>query len=162
MRVRFSPRAQVFIMKQNQILISGAVVFRENRGKKQFFLVKQAGNPEWEIPKVTVRRGESSVRAVLRMTGEQGGMNTKVLEEAGRSSGTVLVNEKPVSQKFYYYLLVLRAAGEILGFENYQWAEYTKALREISSKKEKEILRSAKEVLLKWEKEHSKRKANTS
>jgi 8-oxo-dGTP pyrophosphatase MutT (NUDIX family) len=146
------------MIKNNQISISGAVVFRDNRGKRQYFLVKQSGGKDWEIPKVAVRRGESSVRAVLRMIGEQAGINARILEEAGRGTGSVVVNGKTVPQKHYYYLLMQRAGGEVLGFDDYRWVEYAKALRLIFLKKEKGILRSAREVLTKWEKERSKMK----
>ena len=140
-------------MKQNAILISGAIVFREGRGKRQFLLVKVAeGVDNWEIPKVTVRRGESSVRAVIRMTSEQAGINARVLEEAGRTTGTIAVGGKPVSQKFYYYLMVLKSAGEILSFAEYKWLEYIKAVKMLSNKKEQTMLKSAKEVLAKLEK----------
>jgi 8-oxo-dGTP pyrophosphatase MutT (NUDIX family) len=146
------------MIKNNQISISGAVVFRDNRGRRQYFLVKQSGGKDWEIPKVAVRRGESSVRAVLRMIGEQAGINARILEEAGRGTGSVVVNGKTVPQKHYYYLLMQRAGGEVLGFDDYRWVEYAKALRLIFLKKEKGILRSAREVLTKWEKERSKMK----
>ena len=81
------------INKNNQqVSIGGAIVFRDNRGRRQFLLVKTKEDGDWEIPKVTVRRGESSVRSVIRLTSEQGGMSTRVLEEAGRSAGTAIIS----------------------------------------------------------------------
>ncbi|HLD90322.1 MAG TPA: hypothetical protein VI911_04810, partial [Patescibacteria group bacterium] len=75
-------------MKNNngEILIGGAVIFKEGRGKNHFLLSKN-NEGEWEILKSTVRRGESSVRAVIRFTSEQGNMNTRVLDEVGRGTG---------------------------------------------------------------------------
>ena len=115
-------------------------------------------NPEgeWEIPKVTVRRGESSVRAAIRMTGEVAGMNTKVLEEVGRYSTVVLVNSKAVNQRTYYYLMILKSAGEVLGFAKYQWLDPKKAQKAISLKREKEMVKAAEEMIKKWEKEGKK------
>lgn len=138
--------------------IGGAVLFRDYRGKRQWLIVKQKEDGDWEIPKVTVRRGESSVRSVIRLTAEQAGMSIRVLEEAGRSTGNTVVNGKPVSQKLYYYLMVFRAGGQdAIGFSDFEWQEYALALRKISTKKEKDILRSAREVLKGWEKTHNKR-----
>jgi len=136
----------------SQLTISGAIVYKDYGGKRKFLIVKQNEDSEWEIPKVTVRRGESSVRAALRMTGEIAGMSTTVLEEAGRSSGATVVNGKSMPVKYYYYLLVQRAGGEMFGFARFEWLEFGGALKKISLKKEKEMLKSAKVVLKDWEK----------
>jgi len=136
----------------SQITISGAIVYKDYGGKRKFLIVKQNEDSEWEIPKITVRRGESSVRAALRMTGEMGGMSTQVLEEAGRSSGATVLNGKSMPVKYYYYLLVQRAGGELLGFARHEWHEFSEALKKIFLKKEKEMLKSAKGVLRDWEK----------
>ena len=143
--------------KNNQITVSGAIVFKEYRRKKLFMVVKQTEAGKWEIPKVTVRRGESSVRASLRMIGEMAGMNARVLEEAGRTTAVVTMNGKSIPQKSYYYLLIHKAGGEILGFQDFVWLEYGKALKKLELKREKDMLRSAKDVLKKWEKEGRKR-----
>jgi len=131
------------------------VVFRGNRGKTQFMLVKQKEEGDWEIPKVTVRKGESSVRAVIRMMGEQAGMTVRVLEEASRSTGNAVINGKSVSQKFYYYLMISKAGGlDAIGFHDFQWLEYGKVVKKVVLKKEKDVFRSAREVLKEWEKTH--------
>jgi hypothetical protein len=143
--------------KNNQITVSGAIVFKEYRSKKLFMVVKQSAEGKWEIPKVTVRRGESSVRASLRMIGEMAGMNARVLEEAGRTTAVATINGKSVPQKTYYYLLIHKAGGEILGFQDFVWLEYGKALKKLELKREKDMLRGAKDVLKKWEKEGKKR-----
>ena len=141
--------------KNNNISIGGAVVYKEGRGKRFYWIVaNKDGN--WEIPKVTVRRGESSVRATIRMTGEIVGMNARVLEEVGRYSAVVLVNGKATPQKTYYYLLFLKAVGEIMGFEKYQWMDFKKATKAVELKREKDALKSAEELIKKWEKEKKK------
>ena len=138
-----------------QISIGGAIVFRDHRGKRQFLIAKQKEDSDWEIPKVTVRKGESSVRSVIRLTGEQGGMTARVLEEAGRATGNVVINGKPVAQKYYYYLMYQKAgAFEIIGLGEYQWMEYAKMAKKLNLKREKEMLKGAKDVLKEWEKTH--------
>jgi 8-oxo-dGTP pyrophosphatase MutT (NUDIX family) len=144
--------------KKQEMLIGGAIIFRDNRGKVQFLLVKHNDSEDWEIPKVTVRRGESSVRSVIRLTGEQGGMTAKVLEEAGRSSGNAIVNGKAVSQKYYYYLMMQKAGtAELMGFDQNKWLEYGDATKKLALKREKDMLKGAKDVLKEWEKTHSKK-----
>jgi 8-oxo-dGTP pyrophosphatase MutT (NUDIX family) len=138
-----------------QISIGGAIVFRDNRGKRQFLVVKTKEDSDWEIPKVTVRKGESSVRSVIRLTGEQGGMTARVLEEAGRYSGTIIVNGKSIPEKHYYYLLMQKGgSSELIGFHEFKWVEYSDASKKLPLKKEKEMLKSAVAVLKEWEKTH--------
>lgn len=138
-----------------QMLIGGAIVFRDNRGKRQFLLVKTKEDGDWEIPKVVVRRGESSVRSVIRLTGEQGGITAKVLEEAGRYTSNTVVNGKAVSQKYYYYLMLQKdGPSEMIGFFEYKWLEPSDVVKKLNSKKEKEMFKSAREVLKEWETTH--------
>ncbi len=140
-------------MDSNLVLVSGAVVFKEGRGKRRWFIVMQGEEDGWEIPKVFVRKGESSVRAAIRMMGEQGGMTTQVLEEAGRAGGVTTVNEKILPQRHLYYLMVLLpGVSEAIGFDKSRWLEYAKAVRALSSKRERVMLRQARKELRKWKK----------
>lgn len=140
-------------MRNNKlILISSAVVYKNpEKGKKSkakplWFVVRTVDESGWEIPKTAVRRGESSVRAVIRLMGEQGGMRAKVLEEAGRSGGSANINGKIVSQRYLFYLMVCKGDSEVLGFPGAEWLEYEKAVRRLSSKKEQNMLKRAREI----------------
>ena len=145
--------------KNQQNSIAGAVIFRENRGKKQYLLVKSKDQKDWEIAKVTVRKGESSVRSVIRLTGEQGGMAARVLEEAGRTTATIMVNGKSIPQKFYYYLMFQKGgSSELLGFDEIKWMEYSEAFKKLGQKREKEMLKGGRDVLKEWEKTHNLKK----
>jgi 8-oxo-dGTP pyrophosphatase MutT (NUDIX family) len=145
--------------KNQQIVIGGAVIFRENRGKRQFLLVRQKENENWEIPKVTVRKGESSVRAVIRLASEQGGMAVRVLEEAGRVTGTTILNAKSIPQKFYYYLMLQKGgSSELIGFDEFKWLDYADAIKKLGLKREKDMLKGGKDVLKEWEKTHNLKK----
>jgi 8-oxo-dGTP pyrophosphatase MutT (NUDIX family) len=145
--------------KNQQIIIGGAVVFRENRGKIKFLLVKQRDQKDWEIPKVTVRKGESSVRSVIRLTGEQGGMSARVLEEAGRATGTTIINAKSIPQKYYYYLMLQKGgSSDLIGFDEIKWLEYSDAAKKLAVKREKDMLRGGRDVLKEWQKTHNLKK----
>lgn len=146
-------------MDKNLLLVSGACVFKEARGKKRWFIVKQPDEEKWELPKVMVRKGESSVRAVLRMMGEKGGMTTKVLEEAGRAGGTATVNGKTLPQRFIYYLMVTKfVMDEPVGFPQSLWLEYQGVVRKLSSRRERAMLKAAKQELNRWKKKYQKKK----
>lgn len=135
------------------MLIGCSVLFRDQRGKRQYLVVKGKDGGVWEFAKVVVRKGESSVRAVIRMTGEQVGVSARVLEEAGRTSGLASVNGMSVPQKHCYYLMMQRAkGGEVLGFNDFLWLEFDKAHKKLDSKKEQAILKDSKPILKEWEK----------
>ena len=139
------------MLKNNLLSISGALVFKDSRKKRFFLLVKNEEDGKWEIPKVNVRRGESSVRASIRMTGKQAGINGRVLEEVGRANGAININGRTVSVKYYYYVMVFRSAGEILGFKEYDWFKYEAAIKKLSLKREISSLKKAREYLKKWQ-----------
>jgi|SRR3989344_8740489 len=141
------------------ILVSGSVVFKDSGKNRRWFVVKQGGDGKWEIPKVIVRKTESSVRASLRMMGEQGGMRAKVLEEAGRAGGVTTTNGRTIPQRYLYYLMAHKAdSGESIGFEESAWLDYSKAVRKISSKRERLMLRQARKELKAWEKRRKKKR----
>jgi 8-oxo-dGTP pyrophosphatase MutT (NUDIX family) len=143
------------IKNNQQITIGGAMVFRDNRGKRQYLLVKTKTDGDWEIPKVVVRKGESSVRSVIRLTGEQGGMTARVLEEVGRTTGSTILNGKSIPQKFYYYLLLQKGGtSDLIGFIEFKWVEYAEAVKRVPLKREKDMFKLAREVLKLWEKTH--------
>lgn len=139
--------------------MSGAVVFKDEKSKgKLWMLVKQSEDSGWEMPKTTVRKGESSVRAVIRMIGEQAGMNAKVLDEAMRMVGATSLNGKVIEKKTIYYLMHYKAASEAIGFADFVWLEYSKAKTKLQDKKEKEALELAKAALKEWDKNGAQRK----
>lgn len=118
-------------------------------------LVKTKEGGDWEIPKVTVRRGESSVRSVIRLTGEQGGITARILEEAGRYTLNTVINGTPIVQKYYFYLMLQKGgSSDLIGFQEFKWLEAADVLKKLSSKKEKEMIKSGREVLKEWEASH--------
>lgn len=147
-------------MNTKRVLISCACVVKTGSGKPKWFLIKQNEETGWEIPKIVVRKTESSVRAALRMMGEQGGMKTKVIEEAGRAGGITTVNGKTLPQRHLYYFMIHKAdSGEPMGFKEFAWLEYAKAVRKLPSKRERQMIKAARVEYRKWKKERKKRRA---
>jgi hypothetical protein len=143
---------------KNQMLIGVAVIIRSQRKREKWFVVKNSNSDTWELPKIVVRKTESSVRSVIRMTGEQGGMRTRVLEEVGRGSSTIVNSGRQISQRLIYYLMLIKGdSGESIGFDSPIWLEYSKAVKKLTSKKEQGILRQAKKIYREWEKKRKKR-----
>jgi hypothetical protein len=145
-------------MKTNLVLVSGEVVYKRLRnGKQHWLLIKVSEDSEWEIPKVVVRKGESSVRAAIRYMAESGEINAKVLEEVGRMGGSTLVGGSVVPRRYIFYLMAEKSSGEPLGFFKIAWQDYGKTLRMLSSKKEKEMLRAANKLLKEWRKKREQK-----
>lgn len=138
-------------MFKNIVLLAAGVVGKIERGKFKFFLVKNNEESEWELPKLTVRKTESSVRAVLRMIGEQAGMRARILDEASRFNSSQQVGGKLVNQKIFYYALIHKAdSGENIGFFETAWLDYPKAVKKLTLKREKDSLSSANKILKDW------------
>jgi hypothetical protein len=133
--------------KEKIALVAGSIIAKTVDGKTTWFLTKQAQDKDWELPKATVRRGESSVARSIRNMAEAGGIRAKVLEEAGRVGGAVQIGGKPVTQNTIYYLMLFREGGEILGFADSVWLDYAKALAKLTSKKEQNMLTKARDIL---------------
>jgi len=141
-------------MDKDLVLISCPVVYRQGSRKGFWFIVKSEDGEGWEIPKMVARKGESSVRASIRMMGEMANMDAKVIEEAGRAGGMMTVNGKAVSKRTIYYAMIQRTGGEIIGFEEYKWLDYAKAVRKLSSKRERAMIKNARAEIDRWLKEN--------
>ena len=141
------------LIDKNTVLISGAIVVREEKSKDYWLITKQNDDSDWEFCKSMVRKGESSVRTVLRVMSEKGGMSTRVLEEAGRINGTNTTGGKTLPQKTIYYLMLLRSnPREIIGFNDYYWGDISQVTKKLTSKKEATVLKDAKKIFKDWKK----------
>lgn len=150
---------QEVLMINNQIIIAGtALCKKRSNGKFVWLVIKQSESPEWELPKTTVRKGESSVRATIRMMGEVGGMNARVIEEAGRFTGTAVVNNRTVPKRILYYLMIQKSAGEMIGFNQFKWLTYEDAVKKLDAKREKDVMKKAKSELKIWTDDKKKRR----
>lgn len=146
-------------MKAKLILVGIGVVYKKTNGKTRWFIVKQGRDTEnWELPKSTARRGESSVRAIIRLLAEQGGMRAKVLEEVGRTGGAALIGGNSVPQKNLYYLIINKEGNEVLGFEDYEWIEYGKAVKKLATKRDQNMLRAGNKLLKELDRAKKKQK----
>ena len=148
------------IIDKNLVLVASAIVFKEVKDTDLWFVIKSSEIDEWQFPKTVMRKGESSVRGCIRMMGEQGAMTLLLLEEAGRAGGVTTINDKTLPQRHIYYVAkMLSESGEAIGFDETEWLEYAKALRRLTSKREKAMLKQAKVELTKWRKKQAEKKS---
>lgn len=138
-------------------LITGAVACRKRRGQTEWLLVQSDKNREWEIPKDAVRRGESSVGAVIRFMTEENGLRARVLEEAGRAT---VSTKDGTEEKLIFYLMYLAGGTDTVAWKEkkkteIKWFPYAAAGKKLSLAREKRILKQANNVFKEWQKEKS-------
>ncbi len=139
---------------KKSVLVASAIVFRDNNGKIQCFIVKESPETDWEFPKTVVRKGESSVRAALRMLGQKAAMSARVIEEAGRSNGVFTVNGKVSTKRLIHYITITKSfASETIGFTEDAWLAYKDAVKKLTSKKEQTLLKDSYEYYNLWKKQ---------
>ena len=143
--------------KDKEQLVGVGTIFKLSKHKPIWFICKVSEEAPWELPKTIVRRGESSVRSILRLAVEQGQMRARVLEEAYRATVVVKGNGRAITQKHIYYLLVQKDAGEIIGFGKFAWLDYARAVKKLVSKKEQTALRAARDLLKELDKKSKKK-----
>lgn len=148
------------VIDKNLVLISVAIIFKEQkRGNPKWLIVKEEEEGSWTLPRIIARKTESTARAALRMSGEQLGMSTKVLEEAGRAGGVTTVNDKTAPKRELYYLVRLKAeTGEAIGFHKADWFDYAGAVRKLSSKRDRKMIKAARKEYRKWKKKKEEEK----
>lgn len=135
-------------------LVAGAATYRKKNGRTEWLIVKPDEDSGWELPKGDVRRGESSVRGALRALLENGGIRSRVLEEAGRATVSTTVDGEPFAQKHIFYLMRKRGKNkEGSKYAEERWLPYSQARISLSFARERRILRQANETLKEWRKQ---------
>ena len=148
---------------KNTVLVSGAILFKEVAGVQKYFVIKEPNDDKWQFVKLIVRKGESSVRAVIRIMGERGAMTVRVLEEAGRFRSVSTNNGKALTQNNIYYIMLLKSSSkEAKAFGDVLWLDYIKASKKLSSKKEAAMLKNTRDILKEWEKKRKRKKLQAS
>ena len=138
---------------EEEILVSGAVVFHTRGGKTFWLLVKPGKDDTWQLPKGVVRRGESSVRTAIRTIDETLGIRGRVLEEAGRATINSTRDGHSFSRRIIYYLMQQKSKEPRDLMTQFAWADFVRTHHKLSTAQEKRILNQARSLLSEWEKQ---------
>lgn len=134
----------------DEILVAGSAVCKQRAGKTYWLLVRPGKEDSLQLPKVIVRRGESSVRAAIRSVSEMAGIRGKVLEEAGRTTVFSTRDGKSLFRRIIYYLMQQRGKDENAPTARVFWSEFIRARSKLSSL-EQRILAQARTTLTEWQ-----------
>lgn len=139
-------------------LVTGAVTYRDKDGGVEWYVVKsRLREDRWELPKSDVKRGESSVQAIIRHTQENLGVKATVMDEAGRLNVTTTYQGAPVEEKVIFYLM-RNVRGDIVDRTNMttevntygEWLKYASAKRRLSLVREQRMLAQAQGIVKEW------------
>jgi len=141
---------------------AGAVVFRRDKGKIYFLLLRYRLK-HWDFPKGHIEEGESEKQALRREISEETGVSdlkimpnlkkyiyyfyrAKSEEKEKRIKSGTSIN---VFKKVAYYLAETKTEEINISFEHvgYKWLKYEEALRRITYRGPKRILKSAEKYL---------------
>lgn len=138
---------------------AGAVVFRENKEIKYLLLhypsSAKAQRDYWGLPKGHIEKGENEVETVKREVEEETGLKDIEFVEGfkERIKYFFKFKGKNVLKFVTFYLVKTRQKNVKISFEHigYQWLTYKEAIKKLTFKNTKEILKKANEFLVKNE-----------
>lgn len=130
---------------------AGGAVFKTSKDKKvKWLIIKPAGTDRWQLPKGKIDKGESSAQAALREVKEEGEVETKIIEKIGSSSYFYVFNDTKCFKTVTYFLMEVvkkTKEGHDQEIDEVTFQEFDKALKLLTFKDDKNILKKAKEIL---------------
>lgn len=69
------------VSKAHRHFSAGGAVFRNNRGQKEWLLIKPSGTKRWQLPKGKIDPGEKSADTAVREIFEETGVRARVREK---------------------------------------------------------------------------------
>jgi len=140
---------------------AGAVVFRK-KGKKIYYLLLHYEAGHWGFPKGHIEKGESREEAMKREVKEETGISDleivkgfyHYLKYFFRNTYNLKKREKKnafwIFKIAHYFLAETKTEKIKISFEHtgYEWLPYEEALKKITFKNAKDILKKANEFLI--------------
>lgn len=140
----------------------GAVVFRR-QGNKIYYLLLHYEAGHWGFPKGHIEKGENEKETLIREIKEETGLeDIKIISGFKEYIKYIFRNVYKLEKKektkaswvfkiVIYYLIEVRTKEVKISFEHtgYKWLEYQEALKCLTFKNTKEVLKKAHKFLLK-------------
>lgn len=130
---------------------SGAVVYRYNKGKLEFILVKVA-NGNWGFPKGHIEEGENSYQAAIREVKEETNLDIEIIDKDKFKKEISYVVGKG-NLKYLKLYLAKTITNEVKiddkEISEYRWCDYKEALKTITYTSQRNVLQKARFYLFK-------------
>ena len=140
----------------------GAIVFIKNKKIKYLLLYKKASKhyrETWDFPKGNIEKGENEEEAAKREVKEEAGIDVKIISGFKEKIKFFYKNEgKLIYKEVTFFLAEARQSEVKISVEHndYKWATYKEALKLLTFKNSKEILKRANEFLQKFKQKNIK------
>lgn len=139
---------------------AGAIIFRKEEGKIYYLLLHypvgfRTSKDYWDLPKGHIEKGESVEETVKREVEEETGLkDLKILKGFKETIKYFFTLQGKNILKFVTFLSAETKTKKVkISWEHtgYQWLPYEKALKELTFKNAKDILKKANKFILKNE-----------
>ena len=128
---------------------AGAVVFRQNKEVKYLLLNYEAGH--WDFPKGHIEKGEEEKETVKREVEEETGISKISFIEGFKEKIKYFYRREgqTIYKEVVFYLVETKESKIKISFEHigYEWLAYEDALKQLTFKNAKEILKKAHSFL---------------
>ncbi len=133
---------------------SGGVIFRDaNDSDMEIALVSVKEGKVWSLPKGLVEKGEEASETAVREVREETGLSGKIIKKLGDITYWYFIKEDNAKcRKTVHFYLLQYVSGSTADHnwevDKAEWFPINEALKKLSYKGDKEIVRKAKESLL--------------
>ncbi|MBI2673005.1 NUDIX domain-containing protein [Candidatus Woesearchaeota archaeon] len=134
---------------------AGIVVFRKEKNNNLYLLLHKEPQgiykESWDFPKGWIEEGEEDLEAALRETKEETGIKDLRIIEGFREGINFFFKKgnEPVNKTVKYFLGITETKKVKVSFEHAgsSWLNYEDALKKITSKGSKEVLKKANDFI---------------
>ncbi|MDI6602844.1 MAG: NUDIX domain-containing protein [Patescibacteria group bacterium] len=137
---------------------AGAIIFKKNKEIKYLLLhyPSSAKTPKeyWDLPKGHIEKGENEIEAVKREVEEETGLRDIEFVEGFKEwiKYFFKFKKKNILKFVTFYLAETKTEKVKVSFEHlgFKWLPYEEALKQLTFKNTKEILKKAHQFLIKY------------
>lgn len=140
---------------------AGAIIFRKEKDKTYYLLLSYSAMSKiektyWGLPKGRIEKGEKIIEAAKREVKEETGLEDIQLIKGFKETEKYFFKfqGKSVLKSIIFYLAETKTQKIKLSFEHieYKWLIYEEAIKQLTFKETKEILKKANNFLLSFSK----------
>jgi len=129
---------------------AGGLVYKKEKGKLLWLIIKPHGYDRWQFPKGNINRGESSRQAAQREVEEEGGIKVRLYEKVGNSQYFFVLDSQKIFKNVVYYLMRYVSdakSGHDWEVDEVKFLPYKQAHKSLSFKDDRDMLEKASEIL---------------